>query len=739
VRACASNAAPGLLKRGALSTIPTARTATVAPAPWEFAIGATFTAEPLGPVLAFWGRRFGSEFQIRFAPYNQPLQTLLDPASVFARNSHGVNAFLLRLEDLAQFGDENGSFAKLEANLHEITEAARATVERFSVPVIVCLCPPSPAFMALPGAADFCRKAAAWMEPNLSGLHFIHFEQIQRLYPVEGIHNPSGEQLGRIPYTELYYAALGTMLVRYAHAVLSPPYKVIALDCDNTLWEGICGEDGPAGVRLDPARRRIQEFMLEQRESGMLLCLASKNNEQDVFDTFAQNPAMPLQLRHLVSWKLNWLSKAENLSTLAADLGVGLDSFLFIDDNPKECAEVENALPEVLTVPLPAEISEAPRLLEHIWAFDHPVLTEEDRRRSAYYQQAQEFGREMRKTPDLRDFKASLNLKVNIEPLAPSRLARVAQLTQRTNQFNCTTIRRTAPEIQALTCEGGLECFTAEVSDRFGDYGLVGTVILKPEPNRIVVDTFLLSCRALGRGVEHRILAWLGEEAIRRGLELVEVRFEATAKNRPALDFLQSVSRELGHRSAEMSFLFAAEGLRRLEWNPEEPATAAPVTPKARTGQSRPAPEFALIARQLSTPEAILAAVRRENVQNANLGAASNPPRTEVERELAIIWTELLQVPSISRTDNFFDLGGHSLLAVLLLLRIKEALGVEVSIDDVYSSSMTLESLAQRVDAIRYGQLQPEEYEALLREIESLSDSEVAELLARESLESGNS
>jgi acyl carrier protein len=316
-------------------------------------------------------------------------------------------------------------------------------------------------------------------------------------------------------------------------------------------------------------------------------------------------------------------------------------------------------------------------------------------------------------------------------------LARAAQLTQRTNQFNCTTIRRSAPEIQAMLWQGGFECYTAEVSDRFGDYGLVGVLMAKPERDRIVVDTFLLSCRALGRGVEHAVLAWLGEETLRRGLDLVEIRFVPTAKNRPAQDFLQSLDGRI-HRepSGPAAFTIQAERLRDLEWKPSAAVAAAGPRPQANRSQSRPAPDFAGIARDLSRPEAILSAMRRESQSNADLKGAANPPRTEVERELALIWAELLAVPSISLSDNFFDLGGHSLLAVLLLLRIKETLGVEISIDDVYSSSMTLESLAQRVEALRYGELHPEEYDAILREVASLSDDEVAELLAREGAES---
>ena len=144
-------------------------------------------------------------------------------------------------------------------------------------------------------------------------------------------------------------------------------------------------------------RRELQEFMAEQREAGMLLTMASKNNEQDVLDTFAAHPEMPLSLRHFAAWRWNWQSKAENVSSLAEELGLGLDSFLFVDDNPKECAELSGELPEVLSLALPEDIERTPEFLNHIWAFDHPVVTEEDRNRNVYYSQQQEFGAEVRR------------------------------------------------------------------------------------------------------------------------------------------------------------------------------------------------------------------------------------------------------------------------------------------------------------------------------------------------------
>lgn len=698
---------------------------------FRFAISATFTAEPIEPVLNFWGRQLQTPFEIRFAPYNQITQTLTDPASEFASNQHGVNILLVRLEDLAQFdAPDTVTLARMESNVNEVIRLVREALPRIGVPLIFVLCPPSSAFLAASARRQFVHEVALRIETMLEGtpgILYLSHEEIHQLYPVAEPSSPEGERLGRIPYTELYFCALGTALVRLMHGLFSPPFKVIALDCDNTLWKGICGEDGPQGVMLDPARRTLQEFMKQQHDSGMLLAMASKNNQADVLETFSQQPEMPLQLHHFVSWRLNWDAKSANLSALASDLSLGLDSFILVDDNPKECAEVAESVPEVLALPLPAEPDQIPHFLEHIWAFDHVLVTEEDRNRSAHYKTALEFGHGLKQATNLESFVNSLDLRVHIQPCTPARLGRVAQLTERTNQFNFTTIRRTAAEIGALLADGSLECVTVDVSDRFGDYGLTGVALFRATEKALEIDTMLLSCRVLGRGVEHRVLAHLASEALKRGLESVIANLQPTAKNEPARQFLHEVGADV-ERETESGFSYrlpAAE-LRDLQWKPPvEDSRSAPV----KIGLPQPVvhkrPDYVRIASDFSTPTQILEAVRRDASQPHDRVSMQ-----ETEARLAQIWSELLHKSGISSADNFFDLGGHSLLAVLLIVRVRETFGVELAIDDVYSVNLTLGELAHKIETYQLGGRAA--YEDLYEEIEALSDDEVKQLLAAE-------
>jgi FkbH-like protein len=684
---------------------------------FRFCIGATFTAKPLEPVIAFWGRHLNLDFDVRFAPYNQVEQTLLDSGGEFAANRHGVNVIAIRLEDLGEH-----DIARIRSNTHHLLEVIRSAHSSLGAPLVLCLCPASTAFNADVDRARAGHEIAALVASGvaqISGVHFLDYQQIEELYLVENYEAAGGGQLGHIPYTETYYAALGTALVRRAHVITRPPYKVIALDCDDTLWKGICGEDGPTGIALDEPRRALQQFMLKQRQAGMLLSMASKNNEPDVIEAFARNSGMPLQLDDFVAWRINWESKADNLAALAKELNLGLDSFIFVDDNPKECAEVESSVTEVLTVPLPAVIEETRDFLKHIWAFDHAAITDEDRRRSASYAQSQRFGAEVQSTANLEHFMAGLELSVRIAPLEAERLPRVAQLTQRTNQFNFTTIRRSEADIQRLLEDDRCQCFTVDVSDRFGDYGLVGAVITARRGVELVIDTFVLSCRVLGRGVEHRILAFLAE----LGAATVVARLQPTSRNAPAQQFLDSIgARWKSELEGVLEYRLPAGEIRGLEWKP----VVAVVNPAPGGGASVAAakPDYVRIARTLGTPAQILFEVRRES-RVAVAPPTADPPSTETEKRLAEIWRDLLHAPSISASDNFFDLGGHSLLAVLLLVRIQETFGIELSIDDVYSGALTLSGLAQRIDM-----LDSPEYAELLHEIEALSDEEVRQMLA---------
>ncbi|HTQ58216.1 MAG TPA: HAD-IIIC family phosphatase [Bryobacteraceae bacterium] len=685
-------------------------------------VSATFTADAIEPILAFWMRQLGLDYGVRIGPYHQVFQMLLDPGGDLAANHGGVNVVLVRFEDWAP--------ASLEADVARFADGLRQAAPAGSAPMVVCICPPSPGF----DAARHGRLEAQLADQvrGAGGVHLVRPHEIDELYPVAQIHDTTSDKLGHIPYTAAYFTALGTMVARKIHALRTPPFKAIALDCDDTLWRGICGEDGPQGVVVDPPRRALQEFMLAQQAAGMLLCLCSKNNAPDVFDTFRLHPEMLLRLEHFTAWRINWQSKPVNLAALAEELDLGLDSFILVDDNPRECREVEASCPQVLSLALPGD-EDIPAFLRHVWAFDRLRVTEEDRARPALYAQERERHHAEKQAASLEDFLRTLQLEVRIASMSPKDLARVAQLTQRTNQMNFTTVRRSETDIQALLGSGKAECLAVHVSDRFGSYGLVGVMIFRTGADTVALDTFLLSCRALGRGVEHRMLAELGRIARERGLGAVEARFVRSQRNQPALLFLESVGLPYQTvRGDALVFRFPAEAAAGLRYEPSATARAAAPDAAKVPAMRRDGIPYARIATELRTVEQMAAACGTE-VQRGAQAAPVVEPRSDLERQLCRIWSDMLGVRPIGIHDNFFDLGGHSLLAVQLLSRLKEQLGIELSLEVVYGADFTVAELAKAIELREIEMAGADRYAELLAEVESLSDEEVRELLARES------
>ncbi|HKD06956.1 MAG TPA: amino acid adenylation domain-containing protein [Bryobacteraceae bacterium] len=671
------------------------------------AVAATFTAEPLEEPLSFWMDRLDIPARVNFAPYGQVFQQLLDPASPFRANQTGFNVVLLRFEDwITAEGSLESRIAGLEENIRQFCAAADSAARSAAVPCIICITPPSPEVAASEPGPHLIRLEDL-LESELggaAGTHVITSSQLLAYYPVADYSDPYGESTARIPYTRQMFTAIASMLARRIYGIKAPPFKVLALDCDNTLWKGVCAEDGPLGVVIDAPRIALQEAAIRWQKAGVVLVLCSKNNEEDVWEVFDRNPAMRLRREHIVASRLNWLAKSQNLADLAHELSLGIDSFVFLDDNAIECAEVSANCAGALTMELPADESRIPQFLNHLWALDRWKTTKEDEKRTALYRENLRRETVRRTSSTLDEFLSQLQLEISIEPARPEDLPRASQLTQRTNQFNLTTLRRSESELLQLMGSGS-ECLVVEVRDRFGDYGKTGVVIYSEKDRAIRIDTFLLSCRVLGRKVEHSILARLGEIALARGLNRVEAPFTPTARNIPARDFLESIGKEFRHEDGDgfvyrFDAAYAAGVKDRAGQTITEAVADENERPPEETRARVISAPLAEIASAFSDVASIQYAIDSASFARRESGGADDAPRTATEEIVAGIWARVLRIPQPGIHSDFFALGGNSLLGAQALARVRQTIGAEIPLRAIFESP-TVEGLAARIDAER--------------------------------------
>lgn len=623
--------------------------------------------------------------------------------NLFATRHDAAN----RRDDGAGVGARNGAVADnrarfpdcLKAHLEDFCTALHTFMSRTQAPLILCVSPRTPMAQAdaeLGVALDSAERALMAEAGLIPHLHTIGSNAMRRRYPVEDYYDPHGHHLGHIPYTPQCYTAMGTAIFRAIFNLKRRPCKVIVLDCDNTLWKGVCGEDGPRGIELSPPHRSLQDFMVHQMNEGMLLCLCSKNHERDVLDVLDQRPDMPLKREHLISWRINWNPKSENIKSLAQELDLALDSFIFIDDNPVDCADVNLNCPGVLTLQLPRNPASIPLFLDHIWAFDHGGSTAEDRNRTRLYRDNVMRRRLLEHALSLKDYVQGLQLRVEMAEATEEQYARISQLTFRTNQFNFTSIRRSESEIQDVLRRQGAHCLVVRVADRFGDYGLVGAVLYEARADRYQVDTLLLSCRVLGRGVEHEVVAQLGRRALREGKQLVELTIRSTERNQPAREFIASIASRACEHGGN-SWTFPAQELACVQYDPEptkarEEGEASIGHPEAAA--SRRAWDFdesdlgerlQRIGGEWHDPQRLGKAIEEYRLRSQT-SEAPFEAATEAVLQTALlnIWRRVLGRPRIGPHDNFFEVGGTSLRAVQIIAAVKKELKRTLSIVSLF-------------------------------------------------------
>jgi len=346
------------------------------------------------------------------------------------------------------------------------------------------------------------------------------------------------------PFATPFINELARRIVAAARGFNSYFYKALVLDCDNTLWGGLIGEDLIEGIKLDPHSYpgrvywQAQQAILALERQGVLLCLCSKNNPADVDEVLDKHPGTVLRREHIAARQVNWTDKVSNLQAIARELNIGLDSLVFIDDSDFECNAVRGALPMVRVLQVPKTLSDYPRLLSEICElFLAGGISAESRSKTAQYRQRQEAVDAIAQHETNEQYLASLDLRVQIARDNAANLARISELTLKSNQFNLTTLRQSPAEIlQRIDSDSGT-VYSLVVSDRFGNAGLTGVVLVSWQGETAKIDAFLISCRVIGRGVEFCVWPTLVEDSRRRGCHVMEAEYWPTEKNAQVADF----------------------------------------------------------------------------------------------------------------------------------------------------------------------------------------------------------
>jgi FkbH-like protein len=349
--------------------------------------------------------------------------------------------------------------------------------------------------------------------------------------------------------------------------MLSMAKKCLVLDLDNVLWGGIVGEDGLGGIKLGPTPEgspflEFQKCVLALYRRGVILAINSSNNPDDALEVFRKHPYMVLKEEHFASIRINWDDKISNMKSIAEEIDIGIDSLVFVDDSRVNRDLVRQALPEVTVIEIPQDPALYLKTLEEVRLFDSLQLTEEDKRRGQMYAEQRKRVEFQGVAGDITEYLKALDQVVTIENLSPLNLGRISQLSQKTNQFNTTTRRYLEGDIKKMADSGRFLIVGIKVQDKFGDSGLTGVAIVEKKPEAWRIDSFLLSCRVIGRKVEDALLAYIKDQARTAGAKALTGEFIPTKKNAPAKDF---------YRTRDFSKTSEADGVEVWEYGLQQP------------------------------------------------------------------------------------------------------------------------------------------------------------------------
>lgn len=511
------------------------------------------TMEGLETFLRFRLLKHGIRPCLRFGGYGSIRQDLVEAQSPSVVQQPDVMVLCLMLEALdPSYGLPGWTGTHARAELAELLDALAAS----AAPTIIIntFVPPfrsETGFQPPKTAPNNSDEVAAlnqfvrqYVRENSPRFCLADWERLARQYGEADSMDYRYWYMSKAPFKKLFLDGIAHELAKVVFALKGRAKKCLVLDCDNTLWGGVVGEDGIDGIRLDghdypgKAFYDFQKTVLQLADRGVLVVLCSKNNEADVFEVLDNHPWCLIKRSHLSGYRVNWEDKATNIAALAQELNLGLESFVFVDDNPAEVGLVGQALPEVTSLLVPHRLYEYPALLLRDGWFDTLSVSQEDRQRAALYQGEAQRKSERTRFVDIDAYLASMQIEAVIHPASDGEVERVAQLSQKTNQFNLTTRRYSVHDIEVLRAAVDSMVFTLTALDRFGGLGLVGVLIAKRTRDYAIIDTLLMSCRVLGRGLETAFVLDCMDQARQRwSIQEWQAEYIPTKKNAQVASF----------------------------------------------------------------------------------------------------------------------------------------------------------------------------------------------------------
>ncbi|SEA64474.1 HAD-IIIC family phosphatase [Rubrimonas cliftonensis] len=522
--------------------------------PVDAALLADCTTDYLAPALVATAPRHGVRLRLTVGDYGQMEQALLDPGSAVARArpevalisldaaSLGLDAPLMDAAAAAE------AVARAVARLEALAAAARERLG--AVPILQTVAPPAEPWS---GSLDarFAGAPAAMIQALNARMGGIAEAHGGLLLDVAGLAARVGvarwrdhgqRHAAKLPFALDLTPLWADHVCRLIGAMRGKARKCLVLDLDNTLWGGVVGDDGVEGIALGQGSARgeahlaVQRYALSLRARGIVLAVCSKNEDDAARAPFRRHPDMLLREEHVAVFVANWTDKATNLQAIARTLNIGVDALAFLDDNPAERARVRQMLPEVATPELPDDPAWYPAALAHAGYFETVALSAEDAGRADAYQANAARAVALESLGSIDAYHRSLEMRCDIRPFDRVGRARIAQLINKTNQFNVTTIRRTEAEVAEIEVDPEMFHRQIRLVDRFGDNGMIAVVIFRKGVAEWVCDTWLMSCRVLSRRVEEAALRAVAEAARAEGATRLVGRYRPTAKNRMVAD-----------------------------------------------------------------------------------------------------------------------------------------------------------------------------------------------------------